>query len=180
MKHARLLSFSTGLLLLAGTAGQAARAAVYLPIPDRDLARETTAVVLARPVDQKTVLGTVADENRPFTLTTFETVKVLKGDLPGRFQVRLPGGIADGRAWAIPGTPTFDLQTEVVLFLDTLNPSLGEYRLTELGLSKFDVVQDAREGRSRSDRNFVWTPTTTSRGARRRPELRLPRFDANP
>lgn len=53
MKHARLLSFSTGLFLLAGTVGQTARAAVYLPIPDRDLAREATAVVLARPLDHK-------------------------------------------------------------------------------------------------------------------------------
>ena len=147
MKHTRRLPLSICLSLLAGTAAQTARAADYLPMPDRDLAREATVVVLARAVDQKTVLGPVGNENRPFSLTTFETVEVLKGDLPSRFQVRLPGGIADGRAWAIPGTPTFDLQAAVVLFLDPLNPSLGEYRLTELGLSKFDVVQDAA-GRS--------------------------------
>ncbi len=143
MEHARRLSLSICLSLLAGAAAQTARAAVYLPMPDRDLAREATAVVLARAVDQKTVLGTVDGDNRPFTLMTFEAVEVLKGDLPGRFQVRLAGGIAGERAWAIPGTPTFDLQTEVVLFLDPLNPSSDEYRLTELGLSKFDVVQDA-------------------------------------
>jgi hypothetical protein len=147
MKRARRLPSCIGLFLFAIVSAQAARAADYLPMPDRDLAREATAVVLARAVDQKAVLGTVGNENRPFSLTTFETVEVLKGDLPSRFQVRLPGGIADGRAWAVPGTPTFDIQSEVVLFLDPLNPSLGEYRLTELGLSKFDVVQDAA-GRS--------------------------------
>lgn len=127
------------------------------------------------------MLGTVADENRPFTLTTFETVEVLKGDLQGRFQVRLPGGIADGRAWAIPGTPTFDLQSEVVLFLDPLNPSLGEYRLTELGLSKI---------RRRSGRRgkVVRDPTGIPSGRRRLPlgaragarGFGSRRFDANP
>ena len=143
-------------LILAATAAPV-RAATYLPLPDTDLARRSPVIVLARVVDQSPTLSAVAGEQRPFTLTTLETIDTLKGTIPARFQVLLPGGVSNGLAWLVPGTPSFELGADVVLFLDSLQGKAANvYRLTEFGLSKFDVAQD------RTGRQFAIRPAFTA------------------
>jgi PKD repeat protein len=130
-----------------------AGAASYLPLSDGELARRSPVIVRANVVSSE--VRREAVDNDPeaiFTLTTLRAVEVIKapnaalaaGDL---FRIELPGGV-DGEtaAWA-PGTPAFADGAEVVLFLAPRAWRSADFVLTELGLSKFDVLPD-RAGRT--------------------------------
>ena len=130
-----------------------AGAASYLPLSDADLARRSPVIVRARVVSSE--VRREALDNDPeaiFTLTTLRAVEVIKapvaalatGDL---FRIELPGG-QDGEtaAWS-PGTPAFSGGAEVVLFLAPSPWRSADFVLTELGLSKFDLLPD-RAGRA--------------------------------
>jgi PKD repeat protein len=56
--------------------------------------------------------------------------------------VRLPGGRVGDVSWWIPGSPAFTQGEDVVLMLGPQPDHPGELRLTEFGLSKFDIVAD--------------------------------------
>ncbi len=137
---ARLAVFS----LLAIASAASVTAASYLPLSDADLAERAPLIVRARVLGRESSIRSVDGQGLVFTRTTLSPLEALKGNLPsGPFEVDLPGGEAgSARTW-FPGTPEFAPGSEVVLFLsnDPRDPSV--YRLTELGLSKFDVVSDA-------------------------------------
>lgn len=123
-------------------------AATYLPLSDADLARRSPVIVRARVVSTEARLDTIGEDEFPFTYAYLEPLELVKGRLRGEsFQVRLPGGRIGDRAWALPGTPVFSPDEEVLLFLASSRGHSGEYRLTEFGMSKFDIVEDSRHTR---------------------------------
>ena len=79
---------------------------------------------------------------RPFTIVTLATLETIRGQVPEAFSVRLPGGRVGGTAAWIPGTPVFRGGSEVVLLLEPVEGLPRVYRLSEFGMSKFDLVTD--------------------------------------
>jgi PKD repeat protein len=117
-------------------------AATYLPMPDADLVGEAPIVVRATVLATATHLEPIAGENRPVTLVTLQVMEAFKGSPDATFLLRLPGGRVGDAFWEIPGSPTFSRGEEVVLMLGAHPDHPGELRLTEFGLSKFDIVAD--------------------------------------
>lgn len=143
-------------------------AATYLPMSDADLARLAPTIVRAEVVDQSVRVQRVGSEDLPFTIVTLRLLETFKGAGTGEtFRVRLPGGAVGNRAWSIPGTPTFQTGQEVVLMLDAIADDSTELRLTEFGLSRFDLVSDA------SGRRFAVRPAFPAEA-----DLQLSRVDA--
>jgi PKD repeat protein len=114
-------------------------AATYQAGPDLELARSAPLIVRATVVSQSSRLEPVGGTRRPFTIVTLAALEKIKGDVPDTFSVRLPGGkVGDAISW-VPGTPAFASGKEMILFLERSpgNPSL--FRLTEFGMSKYDL-----------------------------------------
>jgi hypothetical protein len=122
-------------------------AATYLPLPDPELAARSPIIVRARVLRTAAALESMAGGEYPFTTVLLERLEAFKGEVHPVFRVRLPGGRVGDLAWTIPGTPEFSAGQEVVLFLGPHPRYPGEYRLTEFGLSKFDIVADSRDER---------------------------------
>ena len=135
-----LLSFAGLLFALALSA------ATYQPGSDVDLARRASMIVRATVVSQEARLESVGGRPRPFTFVTLARLETIRGDAPVAFTVRLPGGrVGDFVSWTA-GTPKFAVGSEVVLLLERTAGGTGTYRLSEFGLSKFDLIADG-EGR---------------------------------
>ena len=117
-------------------------AATYLPMSDADLAAAAPVIVRATVVSRTYRLERVGGVDRPFTLVTLQRLETLKGAIGETFDVRLAGGkVGDAVRW-VPGSPVFSPGKEVVLMLAGIPGRAGTYRLTEFGLSKFDLVTD--------------------------------------
>jgi PKD repeat protein len=117
-------------------------AATYQPGPDLDLARRAPVIVRAAVVSQEARLESVDGEPRPFTIVALARLEAIQGSVPEALSVRLPGGRVGDYVSRIAGTPRFFAGGEVVLFLERAAGAAGMYRLTEFGLSKFDLVSD--------------------------------------
>ncbi len=123
---------------------EAGRAASYLPLSDDSLARRAPIIVRAQVVSQTRRLDAVENEALVVTRTALRVLEVLKGEMASDpFFLDLPGGQIGAMTTWYPGTPEFTIGGEVLLFLAPAGVQNGLYALTELGLSKFDVVQDA-------------------------------------
>ncbi len=126
--------------LPSGRAG----AATYLPLSDADLTRGSSIILLAEVVSSEV---RVDERLLPYTSVRLRALEVLKGSLPDEtFLLRLPGGVANGSAWSVPGTPSLVPQQQAVLFLQP-RAQPGEYGLSEFALSCFDVMEDAERNR---------------------------------
>jgi PKD repeat protein len=130
--------------------------ATYLPLSDADLARRAPVIVRASVVSVETRLERVGSENRPFTIVTLQRIEALRGAVGETLAVRLPGGRIGEVAWWVPGTPVLAPGSEVVLMLDRDPGHPGEFRLTEFGLSKFDLVADSSGRRFAVRPAFGW------------------------
>ncbi len=131
------------LVLAACLPGVVLQAATYLPGPDVDLARRAPLVVRAFVVSQESRLENLDGQLRPFTYVTLERAETIKGALSAdTFSVRLAGGHVGDEIWWVPGTPIFSAGSEVVLLLSPAPGHPGPFRLTEFGLSKYDLVTD--------------------------------------
>ena len=129
------LVVAVALLFTAGLS-----AATYQPGPDLELARNAPLIVRASVVSQTSRLESIGDSRRAFTLVSFAALEKIKGDVPDAFTVRLPGGkVGDVASW-VPGTPKFALGGEVVLFLERAPGHVNLFRLTEFGMSRYDLV----------------------------------------
>jgi PKD repeat protein len=122
--------------------GLVLEAATYLPMADGDLARGAPIIARATVVSMDTHLEAIAGEDRPVTLITLRLSEAIKGWPGDTFVVRLPGGRVGDVAWWIPGTPAFAPGQDVVLMLGPQPGHTGQLRLTEFGLSKFDLTAD--------------------------------------
>jgi PKD repeat protein len=140
----RLVRRNTLFLTFAiGLAGLPLEAATYLPASDAELATRAPIIVRAQVISQETHLEPIDGVDRPFTIVTLERLETLKGVMTAEtLAVRLAGGHVGEAIWWIPGTPAFTPGQEVVLMLDGATGHPGQYRLTEFGLSKFDLVDD--------------------------------------
>jgi PKD repeat protein len=132
-----------------------ATATSYWPMSDANLAGRAAVIVRARVQSQRIEVVQIDGHDRPVTVVTLETLETFKGSPPRSIEVRLPGGHAGGVARFVVGTPSFERGQEAVLFLDNLGGS-GAFRLSEFGLSKFDLVSDEK-GRQFAVRR-VFTP----------------------
>jgi len=130
------------LALVAALPGRFAGAATYLPMSDTDLALRAPVIVHASVIGTSARLETIGGEERPVTLVTLHLVEAIKGSPGETFVVRLPGGRVGSAVWWVPGTPVFQAGQDVVLMLAPHLSHPGEFRLTELGLSRFDLVPD--------------------------------------
>jgi hypothetical protein len=125
-----------------------ARAATYLPLSDGDLARGAPLIVRAEVLSQETRLESEGGQELVCTLTTFRVLEILKGRLSSdTVRVELPGGEMEGLRTEFPGTPDFARSEEVILFLAPSRWHGADHSLTELGLSHFEVVEDAAHSR---------------------------------
>ncbi len=130
------------------------RAATYAAISDAELVRRSPIVVFAEAMEETTRVELIGGSEYPFTFVTLRRLDVLKGAIPEEtFLVRLPGGerevsLPDGEkgeiSWWVSGVPRFQPQQRTILFLQPLSDHPGEYLLTELALSKFDLLQDSQ------------------------------------
>lgn len=127
---------------LAGSLAVPLRAATYLPMSDADLAAGAPVIVRATPVSQEVRLERVGGDDLPFTIVTLQRVEALRGAIGETFSVRLPGGRAGGSTWFLPGVPRLPIAGDVVLMLRPAAGHPGEWHLTELGLSEFELGVD--------------------------------------
>ena len=131
-------------------------AATYLPMSDADLVAGAPIVARATVLATAARLESIGGEERPFTLVTLSLVEAIKGSPGATFTVRLPGGRVGDDVWWVPGTPVFTAGQDVVLMLAPHPFYPGELRLTEFGLSRFDLVSDD------SGRRFAVRPAFTA------------------
>ena len=136
-----VLPILVGIALLATPAA----ATVALHLDDTQQAERSDLVVLATVRTQKVVRG---EDGRPYTHTTLEVERALKGKVAARARVvvRQMGGTLDGKTLRIPGDAEFVPGERVVTFLADREPSSGVVFLTALGQSKLTIVGTATGG----------------------------------
>src|SRR4029453_14565267 len=155
----RIVRVSVLLLLAACLSDCTLRAASYFPMSDADLIASAGIAVRAEVVGVETRLDRDGDTERPFTVATLQSVEVFKGSLERTFKVVVPGGRVGDLTWWVPGAPAFETGAHVLMMLHPLPGRVGEYGLTEFGLSKFDLVTDA------TGRSFLVRPVFSAREA---------------
>jgi hypothetical protein len=79
-----------------------------------------------------------------WTLTTFDVVETLKGQLPGQIEVRLPGGRVGHLTSTVAGTPKFHPGNEAVVFLQR-SPT-GGFTVAGWVEGSFRISRDPRTG----------------------------------
>lgn len=85
-------------------------------------------------------------ENRSiWTLTTFDVVESMKGNLPRQIAVRLPGGRVGHLTTAVDGTPKFNPGDEAVVFLE--RSRAGGFTVAGWVEGTFRVSRDPRTGK---------------------------------
>jgi hypothetical protein len=79
-----------------------------------------------------------------WTVTTFSVVETLKGQLPPKIDVRLPGGHVGHLTATVEGTPKFNPGVEAVLFLQA--SSAGGFTVAGWVEGSFRILRDPRTG----------------------------------
>jgi hypothetical protein len=79
-----------------------------------------------------------------WTVTTFDVVETLKGQLPPKIDARLPGGHVGHVTATVEGTPKFNPGGEAVLFLQA--SSAGGFTLAGWVEGSFRILRDPRTG----------------------------------
>lgn len=87
----------------------------------------------------------LAERGEIWTLTSFETVEVLKGAPPAQLRVRLIGGRLGSLKSTVDGVPRFREGEEVILFLEPA--ASGEWTVVSWVQGTFRVRRDAATGR---------------------------------
>jgi hypothetical protein len=134
----------TGALAIGVALAEPLAAATYLPISDGELARRSPVIARARVDSQAVILEAIDGRRMAMTMVTLERLETIKGRLSAdAFSVRLPGGRAGNVATWVPGTPSFEAEQEVLLFLRPAPGHAGEFVLSEFGLGHFEIRTDA-------------------------------------
>ena len=84
------------------------------------------------------------DNGSIWTVTTFDVVETLKGNLPMQIPVRLPGGRVGHLTAAVDGAPKFNPGAEAVVFLE--QSSAGGFTLAGWAEGTFRISRDPRTG----------------------------------
>lgn len=85
------------------------------------------------------------ESNSIWTVTTAEVVETVKGQLPGKITIRLPGGRAGHLTASVNGTPKFRPGDEAILFLQ--ESRAGGYTVAGWVEGTFRISHDPRNGR---------------------------------
>jgi len=80
-----------------------------------------------------------------WTVTTFDVVETMKGNLPAQVTVRLPGGRVGHLTATVDGTPKFDPGTEAILFLERSHS--GGFSVSGWVEGTFRIARDPASGR---------------------------------
>jgi len=80
-----------------------------------------------------------------WTVTTFDVLEPMKGNLPKQVVVRLPGGKVGHMTAAVDGTPRFSSGEEAIVFLERARN--GGYSVAGWVEGTFRIAQDARTQR---------------------------------
>lgn len=136
-KRVATMAFAVTLGLAALAGARPAAATTYLPITDADLIQRSAVVVRGAVVDARVAEGAAG----LVTVYRFRVAETWKGGSAPEIEVLVPGG-SDGRQttyfW---GMPEFRPGDEEVLFLNAGRD--GRFRISELLLGAFEVVEDA-------------------------------------
>ena len=128
---------AAGVALAALVGAGAAPATTYLPITDADLIRRSSVVV-------RGAVESVRVEEGPagfVTVYRFRVEETWKGGSAPEIEVLVPGGSNGTRGTTVWGMPEFRPGDEEVLFLNAGRD--GRFRVSELMLGAFEVVEDA-------------------------------------
>ncbi len=79
-----------------------------------------------------------------WTVTVFDVVETLKGQLPGEIEVHLPGGRAGHLTATVDGTPKFNPGREAVVFLQ--RSAAGWFTVAGWVQGSFRILRDPRTG----------------------------------
>jgi hypothetical protein len=79
-----------------------------------------------------------------WTVTTFDVVENLKGQLPGQIEVHLPGGRVGHLTSTVEGTPKFNPGSEAVVFLQ--RSLAGGFTVAGWVEGSFRISRDLRTG----------------------------------
>jgi hypothetical protein len=140
-----------GTVALLGLLGPfSARAATFVTMTDKELARAADAVVLGRVVD----LQPGRAPSRLFTIVTVAVDEALKGIVPATVALRLPGGQTGGMRRVLSGTATYTLGEPVLVFLqrrsdgmyESVGSALGTYQLLPPAGDDTYLLQDLGDG----------------------------------
>ncbi len=131
-------SFPVACALFVAFAAVSASAATFVVPPDRDLVRQSDAIVVASALGsycQHTAAGGIE------TVTTFSIEEAVKGaSLSTEIDVHEPGGTLGDTGMMIPGVPRFPAGRRVVLFLSRTPQKT--WAVTDLVLGKFTFLTD--------------------------------------
>jgi hypothetical protein len=97
-----------------------------------------------------------------WTVTSFDVLEAMKGPLPARITVRLPGGRVGHLIATVDGTPKFTRGDEAVVFLE--RSRAGGYSVTAWVQGTFRIARDPRTGHefvSQDSSAFAVFDTTT-------------------
>jgi hypothetical protein len=84
------------------------------------------------------------ENNEIWTITSFEIVETMKGALPIRITVRLPGGRVGHLTASVDGTPRFNAGDEAVVFLE--RSRAGGFSVAAWVEGTFRISRDPRSG----------------------------------
>jgi hypothetical protein len=79
-----------------------------------------------------------------WTVSNFDVVEAMKGALPARVAVRLPGGRVGHLTATVDGTPKFIAGEEAVVFLE--RSRAGEFSVAGWAEGTFRILRDPRTG----------------------------------
>jgi hypothetical protein len=160
----------TILLLPLLLALPAVRATTLLRLSLDQLAAGSDAVARARYIQSESRW----ENGSIWTITAFNVVEALKGDLPGQIDVRLPGGRVGHLTSSVEGTPKFNPGNETVLFLQ--RTPAGGFTVAGWVQGNFRISRDPRTGSETVTQDSsafsvfdVTTRTFRTEGVRRMP-----------
>ncbi len=124
-------------VLLGGLGAGTAAATTYLPITDTELIQRSAVVVRGTVADARVEEGAAGF----VTVYRFRVADTWKGGSAPEIEILVPGGTDGTRGTAFWGMPEFRPGDEEVLFLNAGFD--GRFRVSELLLGAFEVVEDA-------------------------------------
>ena len=128
---------AAALVLLGPFGAWIAAATTYLPITDADLIERSAVVVCGTVADARVEEGAAGF----VTVYRFRVAETWKGGSAPEIEILVPGGASGTRGTAVWGMPEFRPGDEEVLFLNAGRD--GRFRVSELLLGAFEVVEDA-------------------------------------
>lgn len=140
------------LILFFLTALTPALASVARSLTLEELAERSTNVVVGHCAGLESMWS--ADGTRIVTVARFELAEDIKGGLVGQIEVEALGGEVGETGMYVPGTPTFEIGADEVLFVagredgrfEVVGMAQGQFRIAFTGPSMAPVVERRLEG----------------------------------